>query len=179
MIDYLDLRAVVPVNIRINRDFENMGNQVGMVLMSLPVGLGNQQNRYQVVKLRMDDLKQSGESDTVFNLLNTPLFKAKLLAPVMVGVITPKASLLVTNVPGPQEPIILAGRKIRHAIFWIPQPAGWGLGISIISYAGEITLGVAVDAHLIPDPNQILEGIEAEFEAMYELAAKEPDSQKA
>ena len=170
-IDFLDMRAVVPVNIRNNDDFENLGNQVGMVLMSLPVGQQDPLHRYQTVKMRMDDLKQSGESDIIFNLLNTALFKSKLLANAMVGVLTPKASLLVTNVPGPQGQIIFNGRKIRHPVFWIPLPKGWGLGISILSYAGEITLGVAVDASLIPDPNQILEGIEAELQAMHGWAA--------
>jgi hypothetical protein len=88
----------------------------------------------------------------------------------MVGALTPKASLLVTNVPGPQGQITFTGRKICHPIFWIPLPKGWGLGISILSYAGEITMGVVEDANLIPDPNQILEGIEAELEAMREKA---------
>ena len=170
-IDFLDMRAVVPVNLRNNGDFENMGNQVGMVLIPLPVGQQDPLDRYQTVKMRMDDLKQSGEFDIIFNLLNTALFKSKLLATAMVGVLTPKASLLVTNVPGPQRQITLTGRKIRHPVFWIPLPKGWGLGISILSYAGEITLGVAVDTSLIPDPNQILEGIEVELEAMHEWAA--------
>jgi diacylglycerol O-acyltransferase / wax synthase len=170
-LDFLDIRAVVPVNIRSNGDFENLGNQVGMVLMPLPVGQQDSHDRYQIVKMRMDDLKQSDESDIIFSLLNTTFFKSKLLATAMVGVLTPKASLLVTNVPGPQGQITFTGRKICHPVFWIPLPKGWGLGISIISYAGEITLGVVVDVNLIPDPNQILEGIEAELEAMHEWAA--------
>jgi WS/DGAT/MGAT family acyltransferase len=170
-LDFLDIRAVVPVNLRNNGDFENMGNQVGMVLMPLPVGQQDPLDRYQIVKMRMDDLKQSGESDLIFNLLNTAVFKSKLMAIAMVGVLTPKASLLVTNVPGPQGHVVFNGRKIRHPVFWIPLPNGWGLGISILSYAGEITLGVAVDANLIPDPNQILLGIGAELEAMHEWAA--------
>ena len=170
-IDFLDIQAVVPVNLRNNGDFEKMGNQVGMVLMPLPVGQQNPLDRYQMVKTRMDDLKQSGESDIIFNLLNTTFFKSKLLATAMVGVLTPKASLLVTNVPGPQEQIAFAGRKICRPVFWIPLPTGWGLGISILSYAGDITLGVAVDTSLIPDPTQILEGIEEELEAMNEWVA--------
>jgi hypothetical protein len=57
-IDFLGMRAVVPVNLRSNGDFENLGNQVGMVLMPLPVGQQNPLDRYQIVKMRMDDLKQ-------------------------------------------------------------------------------------------------------------------------
>jgi len=169
-IDFLDIRAVVPVSVRNNGDLKDMGNQVGMVLMPLPVGQQNPLNRYQIVKMRMDDLKQSGESNLIFNLLNTTIFKSKLLVTAMVGVITPKASLLVTNVPGQREQIAFAGRKIYHVIFWVPQTVGWGLGISILSYAGEITLGVAADASIIPNPDQILEAIEAELGAMQEWA---------
>ena len=169
-IDFLDIRAVVPVSVRNNGDLKDMGNQVGMVLMPLPVGQQNPLNRYQIVKMRMDDLKQSGESNLIFNLLNTTIFKSKLLVTAMVGVITPKASLLVTNVPGQREQIAFAGRKIYHVIFWVPQTVGWGLGISILSYAGEITLGVAADASIITNPDQILEAIEAELGAMQEWA---------
>jgi len=170
-IDFQDLRAIVPVNLRNDGNFKSMGNQVGMVLVPLPVGLQDPLERFRTVKSRMDDLKGSGEPDLIYNLLNTPVFKSKLLDTTMVDLMTSKASLLVTNVPGPQGQISLAGRKIRHAVFWVPQPAGWGLGISIMSYAGEITLGIAVDASLIPDPEQILKGIEAELEAIHEWAA--------
>jgi diacylglycerol O-acyltransferase / wax synthase len=167
MIDFPDITALMPVNLRNNGDFENLGNQIGMVLMPLPVGQQNPLDRYQVVKTRMDDLKQSGEPDIIFSFLNTSLFKSKLLATTMVGVLSPKASLLVTNVPGPKVQITFNGRNICHPVFWIPLPKGWGLGISILSYASEITLGVTVDASLIPDPNPILEGIVAELGAMY------------
>jgi diacylglycerol O-acyltransferase len=174
-IDFEDLRAVVPVNVRGEGDFENLGNQVGMVLMPLPVGKQNPLERFQIVKMRMDELKESGEPDLLFNALNIPVFKSKLLDTTVVGSLSTKTSLLVTNVPGPLEPISLAGRIIRQAVFWVPQPAGWGLGISILSYAGEITLSVAVDANLIHDPQQILEGIEAELEALQGWVKNHPE----
>ena len=101
----------MPVNLRNNGDFENMGNQVGMVLMPLPVGQQDPLDRYQIVKMRMDDLKQSGEFDINLQLAEHCLFKSKLLATAMVGVLTPKASLLVTNVPGPQGQITLTEEK--------------------------------------------------------------------
>lgn len=173
-IDFEDIRAVVPVNVRAEGDFESLGNQVGMVLMPLPVGEQNPLERFQIVKMRMDELKGSGEPDLIFNALNIPVFKSKLLDTTVVSSMITKASLLVTNVPGPKGPISLAGSRIRQAVFWVPQPAGWGMGISILSYAGEITLGVAVDVSLIHDPEQILEGIEAELEAMQAWAENHP-----
>jgi diacylglycerol O-acyltransferase len=165
-IDYLDIKSIVPVNLRNNGYFANMGNQVGMVLMPLPVGEQDPGERFKMVKMRMDELKQSGEPDLIYSLVNMMMFKSKPLDSAMAGLITGKASLVVTNVPGPQEQITLKGRRIGRAVFWVPQPAGWGLGISLISYAGQITLGVAADASLIPEPEEILEGIEAELEEM-------------
>jgi hypothetical protein len=51
-------------------------------------------------------------------------------------------------------------------MFWVPQSGRLGLGISILSYAGEVLLGVATDAGLVPDPEKIVEGFHKEFEAL-------------
>jgi len=171
-LDFLDIRAVVPVSLRNGNGYEDLGNQLGMVLMPLPVGLRDPFQRYQAVKRRMDALKQSLEPDLIFGLLSTPAFKSKRLDNTVAGFFAGKASLLVTNVPGPQQEISIAGKTIRHIIFWVPQPAGWGLGISILSYNGEIILGVAADAGLIPDPEQIVDGIRVELEAMQAWASQ-------
>ena len=59
---------------------------------------------------------------------------------------------------------------IRDTIFWVPRSARLGIGVSILSYAGSVRLGVATDAGLVPDPDRIVEGFEREFEALQELA---------
>ena len=53
-------------------------------------------------------------------------------------------------------------------MFWVPSPGSLSLGISILSYAGNVMVGVATDAGLIPDPEVIVEGIHAELAAMRE-----------
>jgi hypothetical protein len=55
-------------------------------------------------------------------------------------------------------------------MFWVPQSGRLGLGISIISYAGGVMLGVATDARLVPDPERIVEAFKVEFEAVRKLA---------
>ena len=42
-------------------------------------------------------------------------------------------------------------------MFWVPQSGRLGLGISILSYNGEVMVGVASDAGLVPDPERIVE----------------------
>ena len=77
-----------------------------------------------------------------------------------------KATAVLTNVPGPREPLYLAGRRIDKVMFWVPQSGHLGLGISILSFAGGVMLGIATDAGLVPDPERIVESFEVEFEAL-------------
>jgi diacylglycerol O-acyltransferase / wax synthase len=170
-LDFLDIRAVVPVNLRNGNGYESLGNQVGMVLVALPVGLQDPLKRYKTVKRRMDWLKESQEPEMIYGLVNSPIFKSRQLEDAVVNIFSGKASLLVTNVRGPEQEISIAGIAARRIIFWVPQLANWGLGLSILSYNGEVILGVAADAGLIPDPEQIVAGFQAELEAMQAWAA--------
>jgi hypothetical protein len=79
----------------------------------------------------------------------------------------------MTNVAGPRQPIHLAGLPATSLMFWVPQSGRLGLGVSILSYAGGVSLGVATDAGLIPDPEKILDGFRQEFDALARLAPKE------
>jgi hypothetical protein len=78
-----------------------------------------------------------------------------------------KASVVMTNVAGPKEPLYLAGVPIDRVMFWVPHPGKeLGMGISILSYRGAATLSVVSDAHLVPDPEAITERFAREFAAM-------------
>jgi WS/DGAT/MGAT family acyltransferase len=171
-IDFPDLRAVIPVNMRSNNGTEHLGNRLGMVLLSLPVGLQEPRSRYAAVKNRMDALKVSREPGMIFGLLSSPVFSTPGAENIILDIFGAKASLLVTNVPGPQQAIYLAGRKLERMIFWVPQPAGWGLGLSIFSYNGEILLGVAGDAGLVPEPEAVAAAFVEEFKEMQAWATK-------
>jgi hypothetical protein len=72
----------------------------------------------------------------------------------------------MTNVPGPRQTLYLAGAPVRSIMFWVPQSARLGLGVSIISYAGEVRVGVVTDSGLVPDPDAIVAGFHEELRAM-------------
>jgi hypothetical protein len=76
---------------------------------------------------------------------------------VFVGIIGARATAVLTNVPGPPIPLYMAGQRIEDVMFWVPQSGRLGMGISILSYAGNVYLGIATDAALIPDPEAIIE----------------------
>ncbi|HSN56249.1 MAG TPA: WS/DGAT domain-containing protein, partial [Candidatus Sulfomarinibacteraceae bacterium] len=60
----------------------------------------------------------------------------------------------------------LAGKAMRSMMFWVPQAAHLGLGGSILSYAGQVRLGIATDVGLAPDPQSIIEAFQDEMTAM-------------
>jgi WS/DGAT/MGAT family acyltransferase len=166
------IRASVPVNLRPLDRAHELGNAFGLVFITLPVGVADPVRRLRAVKKEMDGLKQSPEALVAFGVLSLMGLAPVEVEQVGLRFFGSKATAVLTNVPGPREPLYLAGRKIDRVMFWVPQSGRLGLGISIISYAGGVMLGVATDARLVPDPERIVEAFKAEFEAVRRLATE-------
>ncbi len=165
-----DLRAMVPVNLRpLDRAIE-LGNQFGLVYLSLPVSMADPQQRLYEVKRRMDILKSSPEAIVAYQLLNALGVIPGDLATRATDLFASKASAVLTNVPGPQQTLYFAGVPLRRIMFWVPQSGDIGLGLSIISYDGEVALGIVVDEKLVDDPAIIIEEFGREFEVLGKLA---------
>jgi hypothetical protein len=90
----------------------------------------------------------------------------------VVRLLATKTTAVLTSVPGPQQTLYLGGRRIRDLFFWVPQAGRVGLGLSICSYDGNVRLGVATDAGLVPDPQAVVDGIHEELEVLRGLAAR-------
>lgn len=165
-VDGLDVRATVPVNLRPLDEAHRLGNQFGLVFLALPLGVEDPDERLAEVKRRMDELKSSLQPVVALGTLTAIGYLPMALQPLPLQFFGSKASLVLTNVPGPREPLYLAGKPLRRVMFWVPQSARLGLGISILSYAGEVMVGVASDAGLVPDPRAIVGAFHAELGAL-------------
>jgi hypothetical protein len=120
----------------------------------------------------MGELKTSKEGPLGLVVLSTMGVTPHELQGSLVEMFGKKLTAVMTNVPGPPMPLYMAGSRIHELMFWVPQSGRVGLGISIISYAGKVQLGVATDAGLVPDPDQIIEGFYQEFADLLALAAE-------
>jgi WS/DGAT/MGAT family acyltransferase len=180
--DGLDIRTMVPVNLRRPEEANELGNRFGLVIVSLPVGVRDPQERMAVLKQRMDTIKNTPEAVVAFGILNTMGLTPIQVEKIIVDIFAAKVSAVMTNVPGPRAPLYLGGSRIDDMMFWVPAPGSLSLGISILSYAGNVMVGVATDAGLVPDPEAIVEGIHAELAEMrehMEAAARATEAEEA
>lgn len=161
-----EVRAMVPVNLRDPQAPLALGNRFGLVVLGLPVGIAEPAARVREVTRRMDRLKASPEAVVAHGLLRAMGWAPQRIEDLGVAFFGKKASLVLTNVPGPRTVLHLAGVPIRRVIFWVPQSARMGLGISIFSYAGEITVGVLADASVLEEPADLVDGIERELDRL-------------
>jgi len=160
------LRALVPVNLRPLEKAYRLGNQFGLVFLDLPLGIENPIERLYAVRANMNALKDSFQPILALGLLAAMGAGPKLLQEQLLQALARNASAVMTNVPGPQQPLYFAGAKIDRFLFWVPQSGDIGMGVSILSYAGQVQFGVITDAGRCPDPERIIERFAPEFEKL-------------
>jgi WS/DGAT/MGAT family acyltransferase len=159
----LNIRAYIPVNLRPLKAPISLGNQFGLVFLSMPLGIDDPVERLQEVKRRMDEIKSSPEALVAWAVLATMGRLPTDVEKLGLDFYGMKASAVLTNVPGPRQALYMTGVKMRAALGWVPQSADIGLGLSIFSYDGRVIIGVNTDADNVPEPQGIVELIEAEY----------------
>jgi WS/DGAT/MGAT family acyltransferase len=162
-VDGLNFRAVVPVDLRRPGTEAELGNKFGLVFLSLPLGMADPADRLHELKRRMDDIKGSLEAPVAYGLLNTIGMLPQAIQALVIDIFGTKGTAVMTNVIGPKESLYLAGAPLESLMFWVPQSGHLGLGVSILSYAGRVWLGVITDEGLVPDPETIVTAFHVEF----------------
>jgi WS/DGAT/MGAT family acyltransferase len=173
-VEHVTLRAMVPVDLRPRERALDLGNEFGLVILDLAIAAEDPLARVRLTKANMDALKRSPEAVAIMALFNLFGRGPKIVEDFAVDLFSSKASLVLTNVAGPLRPLYLAGTAIDRIMFWVPHPGKQlGMGISILSYNGNVSLAVISDAHLVPDPEAITDRFGHEFAEMLRLA-REP-----
>jgi diacylglycerol O-acyltransferase / wax synthase len=173
-VDGLEIRAIVPVNLRAAGDGRGLGNHFGLVFLELPIGIEHPLERLYEVRHRMRALKGSYQPLIALGLLNAVGYGPRALQEQVTAMLGNSASAVMTNVPGPQSALYFAGQRIAELDFWVPQSGGIGMGVSILSYDGRIHFGLITDTGLVPDPNRIVERFGDEFDKLMWLTLMSP-----
>ena len=172
-VDGLTIRATVPVSLRPLEHAKKLGNHFGLVFLELPIGEPNPLRRLERVAGNMREIKRSRQAVMSFGLLAALGMGPSALQRPALELFSRKATAVATNVPGPQAPLYLAGCRIREQMFWVPQSGSIGMGISILSYNGQVFFGLIADAKLVPDPGEVIRRFKPEFEKLLLIALME------
>ncbi len=162
----LAIRASVPVNLRSAEEPLTLGNRFGLVFVELPVGVRNPLQRVYAMHDTMTALKGSLQPPMTLMLLGLlGLLPAAVQTPA-IELFSRKGTLVASNVPGPQAPLYMCGQRISEMYFWVPQSGSMGIGVSVLSYAGQVFFGLIADAALIDDPQAVVDQFAPEFERL-------------
>ncbi len=168
-----DIRALVPVFLGSRN--AGMGNRFGMAFVGLPLGEPDPAIRIRELKRSMDAIKASPMAPVAFDVLRFFGLAGRAVQRIGVDLFTRKATVMVTNVPGPRTRIRLAGRELESVMVWAPTSGGMGFSVTLLSYGGELRMGIAADAGLEAAPEALIRGFERALAAR--RPAAHPESQ--
>ena len=161
-----EIRAMVPVNLRPIEKAWQLGNRFGLAPAVLPIGIANPVERLYAVHRSMGDLKGSYQPLLAFAVLSITGLFVKPVQDAVLNMFSRKATAVMTNVPGPARPLLFCGSTLKQSIFWVPSSGDIGMGVSIFSYSGGVQFALITDRALCPDPQDIIDRFEPEFEKL-------------
>lgn len=145
------LRAVMPTNLRpLDRPIsDELGNEVGLVLPTLPTDEPDAGRRMERMHASMATIKRTSQALTVFAGIGGAGHGRAAWTQALIARYAASTSVIISNVPGPLGELTIAGVRVRDALFWVPCSARLALGVSILSYAGRVRLGVRADTGVL------------------------------
>jgi diacylglycerol O-acyltransferase len=165
-----ELRAMVPVSVRADSERGALGNKVSTIYAPLPIHLGEPIARFRAVHEAMKDLKESGQAVGAEMITSLADFAPPtiLAQAARLQAVQRFFNLTVTNVPGPQFPLYLLGRRLSRVYPQVPLAENCALGVAIMSYDGQIDFGLIADYDAVPDLDLVADALR---EAIAELAS--------
>ena len=159
------LTAGVPVSLRSLGAFGDSGNAVGIVPCSLATQLADPHRRLTEIMASMNSAKAqlATQSTLQTQLLTGLIATGPLLATHIPGVadLAPTSvNLIVSNVPGPREPLYWDGARMQGMYpLSVPQQ-GQALNITVVSYAGQLNFGLTGCRRRLPHLQHMLTYLE-------------------
>jgi diacylglycerol O-acyltransferase / wax synthase len=176
------VRTLVPVSVRLDGERHAYHNRVAALFADLPVGIADPVERYATVQAQMEQLKRSNESLTAEALVAlsgaapAPLLEIAMRgATAVVGRLGQRTvNTVTTNVPGPQQPLYLLGRRMVEAFPFVPIAEGLRIGVAIFSYDGALTFGITGDYDTTADLQVLADAIETSLAELSAIARAHP-----
>jgi diacylglycerol O-acyltransferase / wax synthase len=149
---------------------DQLGNHFVVVMLSMPLGIREPGALIEELHRRTTRLKHSVEPMVAFGFQRLVAESPSAVARRVTKFFTGKTIGQLTNVPGPRVAMTLAGAPVRSILGWVPTSGDQPLGVSLFSYAGTLSVGVATDTRMIPDPLHFAELVERHLAELAQIA---------
>jgi diacylglycerol O-acyltransferase / wax synthase len=171
----LELKTMVPVSVRSQEARGALGNQVAAMMAPLPVGVEDPVARFELISGEMRKLKESGQAVGARVMTDLTGFAPPNIMSQAARVVARQRffNLVVTNVPGPQTPLYLMGRRLFETFPMVPLLDRQALGVAILSYDGRINFGLVGDYDVMADLEQLTKDFRASLLELAEAAGVE------
>jgi hypothetical protein len=160
------------VSVRSDLERGQLGNRVAAMMAPLPVGVEDPATRLEIVSESMDVVKESGQAVGAEVMTRLGGFAPPTIMSQAARLFSRQRffNLVVTNVPGPQIPLYLMGRRMIDIFPMVPLTSQTALGVAIMSYNGRINFGLVGDWDAMYDIHELAGDFAAELEALGEAA---------
>ena len=167
-----EITWMVPVNVKPFEDNlpPELGNHFALVMLPMPLTADAGLDRVDQLHQRMSRIKHSDEAALTFTLQQIISSSPGPVAAGLTSFFADKAVGVLTNVPGPQAPMTFAGTKVSQVVGFAPCTGNQPMTVAIFSYDGGVTLGLATDKKLLPEPDVLAQHILDELETLREEA---------
>jgi WS/DGAT/MGAT family acyltransferase len=167
--------ALVPVSVRREDERGELGNRISTVFVDLPVHEVDPVQRLRRVSATMAELKDSAAVRAGAMIVGATGWAPPAISSVMVRAMggVRACNLVVSNIPGPQQPFYLGGSRLREIFPVVPlNPPNQGLSVGILSYDGGVFFGLLADAELDPPVDRAAAMLQDALEELIQTTAQ-------
>jgi diacylglycerol O-acyltransferase len=168
-------RALLPVSTRASAERGETGNRVSAWIADLPLDERDALARHRRICATTDALRRNQEQQNTSLLIETAEWTPPIAIAMSVRLIRQVRlfNLIVTNIPGPAWPLYLLDAPMVAGHPHVPLFDHQGLGIALLSYAGQLSMGMVADWDVVHDLAQVADAMEAAFVELRDAAGVE------
>jgi hypothetical protein len=159
---------MVPVSVRSGAEKMALGNRVSMIFLDLPVGPVSPQRRMAMIGEKTKGLKDSMMALGAESIMNIGTWAPPTLHALAARLVSSGRwfNLVISNVPGPQVPMYIAGARMLVSYPVMPLAENVGLSVAVTSLAGTMGFGFTGDWDATPDLHDLALHVEESLDEL-------------
>lgn len=178
-VEGLEFRVAIPVNVRVDEEQAELGNRISCMLAALPVGEPDPVKQLNIIRERLDQLKQANQAGGLAQLSRMAAY-APASIQALAGLAPPDntmINLICTNVPGPMIPLYCVGRPMLAHYPLVPLSLNLGLSVGVTSYNHRLYFGLIADPNAVPDVENLKRCLDESFFELRSAAGVAPSEE--